>query len=197
MASPVDICNLALAHLGDTASVSSIDPPDGSAQAQHCARFYPIARNTLLEMATWGFATKRVALAQLTNTWNQWTYAYAMPNGVLNLIAVLDPNATDDYSAALVSTTKFPCPNSNDLLSTGYTPQPYTIETNDRGKQIILTNVQNALLRYTVIVDDTTQFSRCSRSRSRGCWLRCWPGRSSRAMLAQRKRSDAFRLPGI
>lgn len=162
MSSEVDICNLALAHLGDTATVASIDPPDGSAQAQHCARFYPIARNTILEMATWGFATRRIALAQLTNTWSQWTYAYAMPAGVMNLIAVLSPDATDDYSEVYAPPDYRQFPPGyyrNDLLGTAYTPQPYTIETNTDGSQVILTNVQNALLRYTVVVDDTTQFS--------------------------------------
>ena len=50
MASVVDICNQALSHLGDSATVASIDPPEGSAQAEHCARFYPAALAALLEM---------------------------------------------------------------------------------------------------------------------------------------------------
>ena len=58
MASEVDICNLALGHLGDNATVSSISPPEGSAQAEHCARFYPIARDALLEMHNWNFAMR-------------------------------------------------------------------------------------------------------------------------------------------
>ena len=62
----VTICNLALSHLGDTAAVASIKPPDSSVQAQLCARFYWVARNALLEMAAWGFATRRVVLAKLT-----------------------------------------------------------------------------------------------------------------------------------
>jgi hypothetical protein len=41
VASSVDIANLALAHLGDEAAVTSFDPPDGSAQAEHCARLLP------------------------------------------------------------------------------------------------------------------------------------------------------------
>ena len=56
MASVVDICNLALAHIGDDATVSSIDPPEGSAQAEHCKRFYAIARDTMLQMHNWNFA---------------------------------------------------------------------------------------------------------------------------------------------
>lgn len=154
MASAVDICNVALAHLGDTATVSSIDPPDGSAQAQHCARFYPFARNSLLEMATWGFATKRVALAQLTNISSQWLYTYAIPAGVISLIAVLPADATDDYSAPVA-----PSVCQTDLLGTVYTPQPYTVETLTDGSQVILTNVENALLRYVYTVEDTTQLS--------------------------------------
>ena len=63
MASEVEICNLALAHLGDEATVASIDPPEGSAQAEHCQRFYPVSRNSLLEMHDWAFATKRATLA--------------------------------------------------------------------------------------------------------------------------------------
>ena len=54
MASEIAICNLALSHLGDAANIASIDPPEGSAQAEHCATFYPIARDSLLEMHDWG-----------------------------------------------------------------------------------------------------------------------------------------------
>lgn len=98
MASVIDIVNLSLSFLGDTATVSSIDPPEGSAQAEHCARFYPLARDSLLEMHTWGFSTKRIQLAMLTSGWPEWTYCYAQPTDALNLLAVLPPEATDDYS---------------------------------------------------------------------------------------------------
>src|SRR5512135_2814386 len=101
MASDVDICNLALAQLGDAAAVQSINPPDQSAQAAHCARFYPVARDALLEMHTWGFATLRVALAQVSNPFPQWQYAYAAPSDAINYLEVLDPNALDDYSVGV------------------------------------------------------------------------------------------------
>ena len=61
MATEIDICNLALAHLGDDATIASIKPPEGSAQAEHAARYYPIARNSLLESHTWNFAAKRAS----------------------------------------------------------------------------------------------------------------------------------------
>jgi hypothetical protein len=73
--SEVDICNLALANIGETAKVTSIDPVDGSAQAALCARFYPLARDSLLEMGTWSFAVERKTLTPTTNTRTEWEYA--------------------------------------------------------------------------------------------------------------------------
>ena len=152
MATEVDICNLALAHLGDTATVASIDPPEGSAQAEHCARFYPIARDALLEEHVWGFATKRVSLALLSEAWPEWTYAYAQPNDAVNIIAVLSPTATDDYSQSII--------NIPDVAIAGnYEPQPFSCEINETGAPVILTDQENAVLRYTALVSDTGNFS--------------------------------------
>ena len=67
MASAVDICNEALSHLGDSATVSSIDPPEGSAQAEHCARFYDSTLQSLSELHNWKFALRRTSLAQVNN----------------------------------------------------------------------------------------------------------------------------------
>src|SRR5690606_36381904 len=95
MASEVEICKVALGHLGDTATVASLDPPEGSAQAEHCARFYPIARDALLSMHTWGFATRRIALAQLGEAPVGWHYAYALPTDALDILAVMGPGEAD------------------------------------------------------------------------------------------------------
>lgn len=160
MASEVQICNIALSHLGDTATVASISPPEGSAQAEHCARFYPIARDTLLEMHGWGFATRRITLALLTATMNQWKYVYAMPANVINVISVIPPDAVNDYSAPSYSfdTYGYHEPQVNPAAAY-YTPQPYSIETLSTGQQVICTDQVDALLRYTAAVTDTTKFS--------------------------------------
>lgn len=136
MASAVEICNLALAHFGDEATVSSISPPDGSAQAAHCARFYPIARDALLELRAWDFATKRVALAQTTRTPpGAWTYEYAAPSDMIRPLAVLladSPDETDSYD--------------------------YVIEAGTDGARVLLCDVEDAYLRYTARVTDTAKF---------------------------------------
>ena len=89
MATEIDICNLALAHLGDDATIASLSPPEGSAQAEKAARFYPIARNNLLEMHNWNFAAKRGNLALTTNTLDQWDYAYVAPADMMSPVAIL------------------------------------------------------------------------------------------------------------
>lgn len=201
--SEVTICNLALSHLGDTATVVSIKPPDASVQAQLCARFYYVARNSLLEMHAWSFATRRVKLAEVCaplaagnpgrqpgvpcvpNPWppsgpNQpencqsnercekpWRFAYALPSGVINVLAVVPHDAPGDYEAWFG-------PGERDRLrpypqgylpvpgAPTYVPQPFEIETMTNGSQVsqvVLTNVRDAVLRYTTLVEDTTKFS--------------------------------------
>lgn len=161
MASEVDICNLALGHLGDNATVASIDPPEGSAQAEHCARFYPIARDSLLEMAYWNFAMRRVALPQLQMNWPEYKYAYGVPSDVLNVVSVMAADAADDYSTRFVPTdTPFWSHNYSPVIAAGrYVPQPFTIETQPDGTSILFTNMENAVMRYSAYVRDTTQFS--------------------------------------
>lgn len=161
MASEVDICNLALGHLGDNATVSSISPPEGSAQSEHCARFYPIARDALLEMHNWNFSMRRVNLAQLTNIWPEWKYAYALPADAINIIAVMPPDAYDDYATKFVPTdTPSFAHNYSPMITAGrYSPQDFTVEVGDDGNHILYTNQEKAMLRYTMYVTDTTSYS--------------------------------------
>lgn len=161
MASEVDICNLALGHLGDNATVASIDPPEGSAQAEHCARFYPIARDTLLELHSWNFASRRAQLAQVTCPWPEWKYAYAQPANAINIVAVLPPQANNDYASNAHTGTGFGT-TSWDHRPTAfgqYVPQPFACEVDADGNDVIYTNQEQAVVRYIVRVEDPTRFS--------------------------------------
>jgi hypothetical protein len=136
MATEVDIANLALAHLGDSATVASLDPPEGSAQAELCAIFYPIARNALLESHNWKFSIRRVTLAALSVDSYEWAFAYAAPSDAIRLLSVLPPGASATDSS-----------------------QPYDTESAPGGENIILTNQESAVLRYTAFVSDTSKFT--------------------------------------
>lgn len=136
MASVVDICNLSLAHLGDSATVSAISPSDGSAQADHCARFYPIARDALLEMHDWNFARRHVVLAETVNTPpGQWGYEYSVPSSAIRVINVIPSEGLETNA------------------------QVYLQGTDDVGNRVIWTNVESAECVYTAAVTDTTKFS--------------------------------------
>lgn len=134
--SDVDICNLALSHLGDKAQVIDINPPDGTIQAAQCGRFYPIARNQLLEMHPWTFAMRRVALAlPPTTPPSEWLYAYALPADCLKPRAVYASEGAQD--------------------GRGF---DYIVESSADGR-VLYCNVEDAVLRYTQLVQDTTQFT--------------------------------------
>lgn len=95
MATEVDICNIALSYLGDRATVSSIDPPEGSAQADHCARFYPISRNQILAEHPWSFATHRAKLAKVVISPVNAGSTFTLPNDCVRVVSVHDSNAPE------------------------------------------------------------------------------------------------------
>jgi len=157
MATEVDICNLALAHLGDDATIASLNPPEGSAQAEKAARFYPIARNTLLEVHTWNFAAKRGNLALTANTLDQWDYAYVAPADMMTPVAVISPTAQNDYATRMSSGDTPGGITSNyspTIVAGQYTPQQFAVEGT-----LIYTNQENAMLRYQAAVTDASAFS--------------------------------------
>lgn len=135
MATEIDICNLALSHLGDEATVASIDPPEGSAQAEHCARYYPIARDAML-MHPWSFNTVRGALTELSaGPEFGWLYAFQRPSKALKILGIYAEGAGD--------------------LSD---PLPYVTEILGDGTKVIYTNTDAIHCRYTIKVSDSGLF---------------------------------------
>lgn len=139
MASVIGICNLGLSHLGDEAGVSSIDPPEGSAQADHCALYYPIARDTVMERHSWNFALKRIAPAALsisdTEMPTSWGFGYGMPNKCLRILSVLAPGESDDAES-----------------------EDFIVETLQDETRVIYTNVEDPIVRYISLIEDTARF---------------------------------------
>ncbi len=127
MATEISIANLALSHLGDDATVASLNPPEGSAQAEHCALFLPMARDVMLELHDWKFARRRASLALRTETNDAWQYVYAEPADCVRILKVLPYGyAYDD--------------NETEMFETGIA---------DDGTPLIYTNTENSTLIYT------------------------------------------------
>lgn len=143
MASVVDICNLAMSRLGDSANIASINPPEGSPQSDYCAQFWPIARDSALESHSWGFATKRSTLAEVTAETDAWVYAYAMPTSCLRVLTVYDSEATSDIG----------------VDSSSPVPVPFAVEALASGSLAILTDQDQAAAKYIMRVTDSTKYS--------------------------------------
>lgn len=157
MASVVDICNAALAHIGAESLVTSIDPPDGSAEAGYCKTFYPMARRAALEAANWSFARTRVQLAEVENVSEVWQYAYAKPAGCLKARRVLPLTLIQIYGAQV-----WPQGFDSPLLNA----QALDNLFNERGStdfevegDVLYTNEPTAWLLYTRDITDSSKFS--------------------------------------
>lgn len=96
MANAVEICNMALALLGDSASVASINPPDGSAAARMCSVFYPMCKVAILEMHEWSFALRRGELSKLEDEGvSKWAAAYQRPSDALRVVSIRSSDAME------------------------------------------------------------------------------------------------------
>lgn len=150
--SEVVICNLALSHLGSEALLSSINPPDGSVESGFCARYYPVARQELIEMFPWTFAKARVALSALTtNPSSVWTYAYAEPSDMVQPQRVLTTSTLDVYGF-------FPFGGMLRADEVALFTERGSAHFESEGG-VLLTHEPNAVLLYTRDVTDTSKFT--------------------------------------
>lgn len=133
MASTVDACNVSLSNIGHNGDVTSIDPPDGSAYASYCARFFPLARDFVLESFPWSFALKRKTLAEVADIDppESWGYTYQLPSDYLRAISVLPEGYSDDNTVR------------EDFIIEG---------------DYIYSNAENATIHYIARVTDTAKW---------------------------------------
>lgn len=132
MSSEVEICNLALSHLG---SYTITALTDASQEARKCKLYYPIARDFVLRDFPWNFAERRIYLALLSGVDPVgYEYAYQYPVGCLK--------AREIY---------------NEII--GGEPVDFTINAvEDLSDKMLLTNEANALLIYTAGITDPNVF---------------------------------------
>jgi hypothetical protein len=132
MASEVDICNLALSHVGANSTISSLS--EQSEEAFHCNLLYAELRDSTLRSHPWGFATKWLALSDLGSPPGNWTYQYSYPSDCLWARKVLQTN-----------------------VALGAIPFEIGIATAGNSP-VILTDQETATLVYTMQVTNTLAF---------------------------------------
>lgn len=136
MASVVEICNLALSHLG-AYTINAIT--DASQEARKCKLFYPVARDTTLRGHPWNFAEKRPYLALVSGADPVgYEYAYEYPSDCHNFREIY-----------------------NDIE--GQKPIKFTITASaDLKSKMVLTDQEDAIGIYTGKVEDPNVFDTTS-----------------------------------
>jgi hypothetical protein len=76
-ASEVEICNMALAQLGVSATIGALT--ERSKEAKACNLFYVTARDKTLRDFPWPFARRVEDLALVSDDLDEWSYAYRYP----------------------------------------------------------------------------------------------------------------------
>lgn len=94
MATPTDICNIALRRIGSERITDLVR--DTSTSAEVARDLYDEARRDLLNRHNWNFAIKRAQLtASATDPAFGWDYAYILPDDFVRLVSV-HPHDDDD-----------------------------------------------------------------------------------------------------
>lgn len=137
MPSTVDICNLALMHIGTSTTIASLS--EQSAEARACARVFNTARDTTLRDHNWNFATRFASLADIGSAPHGWSYRYQYPNDCLKAIAVhYEHIARENATRQAISFR--------------------VIAQDNLESKAIITDISPAILEYTAQVTNTENF---------------------------------------
>jgi hypothetical protein len=140
--------------------VVSIDPPEGSVEAEYCNAFYYTCRDAVLEAHPWNFTIGHdAAPAQVTSPTLTWQYAYAMPNGADDILAVLPPQASNPYSQGIVPDSIALSYGAPTPIGGGFVPQQFELLTTSTGAIVICTNQPNAEIVYRFKNTDVSKYS--------------------------------------
>jgi hypothetical protein len=137
MATEVDICNLALASLGVN-EITALGTD--TAEERICSRFYAQTRDVYLSEHNWGFAMKSLALTEidpLPDDYGRYGFGYSYPSDCLKAQVIRDGETAKSYAFII---------------------KDYAI-AGPSDARIILTDLEDAVLEYTVALTDTTLFS--------------------------------------
>ena len=92
----IEICNLALAYIGNTRSIASM--AEQSKEAILCSRFYNMTRETMLKSYPWNFAVKSLALTFTTETEDKFGFVYEYPEDCLRVLQVGSDDDPADFA---------------------------------------------------------------------------------------------------
>lgn len=140
--SQVQICNMALAHVGAT-PIEAMN--ERTKEASQCRLWYDVCRQQALGQYNWGFARKRRTLAcHGDDPPDSWGYRYQYPVDCLKARWIVNPYDSTGIGAPFIigSDIAMYFPNASDAI-------PFVVEWAPNGTKSILTNHECPELLYT------------------------------------------------
>lgn len=141
--SDVELCNMALARIGITMAITSLD--ERSKEAMQCKLFFDQTRDKVLGDAPWPFARRTVALQLTGEAPQRWGYAYQYPGDCLRLNDVFPTIPTGMSPDAFRQWA-----NSNRV--------PYELAAGDSDNLTIVTDQVDAVADYTLRITNPLRF---------------------------------------
>ncbi len=134
-ASETEICNLALAHCGNSNGIASLT--ERSAPARACSLFYAQVRDEVLREFPWPFTRTFAALALVAEQpTTEWAYSYRYPASCFRLVRLLSGMRVD----------------------TEATRVPFRMGADAQGR-LLYTDLPEAVAEYYAAVTDVSRFS--------------------------------------
>ncbi|HDG7970536.1 TPA: hypothetical protein ACQ8NQ_002984 [Klebsiella pneumoniae] len=138
MASVINICNIALARIGNSRTINSLT--EKTKEAYTCNLFYESMRDAVLADNDWNFAMSRVVLADLGAPAPGWLFRYQYPTDCARIAAILPKWFTGSH---IVLQDK----------------PVFEVGSNEDGTgRVIHTNESQAVLLYVKSITDPTMF---------------------------------------
>ncbi len=151
----IQICNMALTYTGQSPITSM---SDGSAQAVTCSMMWDICRQAVLRDCNWNFATKIIPLALLSNeSIPGWNNCYGFPSDCLYIQDVFAQTFDVYASPVYPSWPQEPYP-LNPFPPISAAQDWLVVQSADLQQKIIVSNIDNAYIRYIADIVDTMQF---------------------------------------
>lgn len=133
MASKVQIAKLALQHIGDRYDISDIN--EATPEAEQVNLLFDDTRDALLRQHPWAFATKYTNPAALSGTVpGHWDYMFLYPTDCIRMLGIVNPLGKDQPKVK------------------------FEVARNSSGKRIILSDLEEPEIFYTMRVEDTTDY---------------------------------------
>lgn len=153
MASIVTICNMALGNIGIDQTIENID--DNNIRARMCKLYYAEIRDQMLRDFDWNFASKVVPAGLLVQTPPPgWQFSYIYPTDCIIVRAL-----STEEGLRLPSWYGAGCIGDEAILAQWQRRVPFQVKANpDTTGRIIVTDLEDAYVWYTMRVTDPNQF---------------------------------------